>query len=130
MNDLLNQAARLLDLVDQRWARGSALLARIALEDWIREQSATLDADLPQATMRSQLLCLPQVVDAELAARTAFAWSELSAACHHHAYELSPAPAHLTALLAEVTALTGSRPPARAARPAVGPSWREAWGRA
>lgn len=111
MNDLLNQAARLLDLVDQRWARGSALLARIALEDWIREQSATLDADLSQATMRSQLLCLPQVVGAELAARATFAWSELSAACHHHAYELSPAPAHLTALLAEVTALTDSRPP-------------------
>jgi hypothetical protein len=46
--------------------------------------------------MRVQLIFLRTYLgDAELAGRAGHAWSALSRACHHHAYELAPTAAEL-----------------------------------
>jgi hypothetical protein len=90
------------------WPRAAALLGRQALE-------AALDAlwrrkrlDLASCPARIQLLCLPTYLgNAALAARAAHAWSALSHACHHRAYDLAPTAAELAAWLdavAEVVA--------------------------
>lgn len=105
--DLLDQAEQLLSPGDRQWPRGAAFLARNALEEWVRWHSATLDERLPQATMASQLLCLEHCVGPGLAGRARQTWGSLSEACHHHAYELSPSPAQVSALLDEVRVLIG-----------------------
>jgi hypothetical protein len=48
--------------------------------------------------MRAQLLCLPAYLpaDVDLATRASVAWTGLSRACHHHAYELPPAAVELS----------------------------------
>jgi hypothetical protein len=67
-------------------------LARSALEE-------TLDRLLSEAgiscgdraSARSKLSCLEvEYGNTDLPARAQYAWSRLSEACHHHAYELSP----------------------------------------
>ena len=44
---------------------------------------------------RAQFLVLPQVLDAATARQAAAVWGALSAAGHHHAYELTPTAAEL-----------------------------------
>ena len=92
------------------WPQGCALLLRMELEAWIRDRSHTLDVALPQATMRSQLLCLPLTVTEDAARRASSAWHRLSEACHQHAYELAPTVVELQSLLDEVTGLLAPRP--------------------
>ena len=73
------------------WPRASALLARQALEAVVDQFWERRALDLGGYPMQAQLICLRTYLgDAELAARTSHAWSALSGACHHHAYELSP----------------------------------------
>src|SRR5262249_23469220 len=71
------------------WPRSAALLARQSLE-------AALDAlwrlrapGVEECSMHAQLLALPSYLPkgGELAKRVAYAWSGLSRATHHHAYE-------------------------------------------
>jgi hypothetical protein len=53
-----------------------------------------------QCSMASQLLVLPSYLrDQEAARDAAYAWSALSRACHHHAYELPPTASELRALI-------------------------------
>ena len=87
-------------------AQLSALWARIELEHAVDMALADHGWDLSEANMRSKLLCLrvarPAVSDA-----ASSAWHGLSAACHHHAYELTPTVSeveHLIGLVAEVRA--------------------------
>lgn len=103
--DLLDQAEQLISPGARQWPRGAAFLARNALEEWVRGHSATLDEGLPQATMASQLLCLELCIGPGRAGRARHTWGSLSEACHHHAYELSPSPVHVSALLDEVRVL-------------------------
>ena len=89
-----------------RWPRAVALLARQALEHSLEDLWTKRDVKAGWATERSQLLCLPQVLGNDvLSAETALAWNSLSAACHQHAYDLSPTAAELTSWLDTVDEL-------------------------
>lgn len=74
-------------------ARAVCLLTRQAFEQVV---DALLDAHhlgCPAASMRARLITLGQAYGSDpqhVAYRAEAAWSRLSAACHHHAYELSP----------------------------------------
>ena len=72
------------------WPRAAALLARSSLEASMTELWQTKEIPLQRASWRAQLLCLPGYIDPDLARRVAFAHSALSAACHHHPYDLPP----------------------------------------
>lgn len=109
--DLLDMAEDLRSSGKDGWPQASAFLTRMALEVWIRGHSARLDASLPGASMRSQLLCLAESVEPDAAARASFVWHSLSQACHHHAYELSPTSAELGALIGEVRRLVDHSSP-------------------
>ena len=93
------------------WPRGCAFLVRMELEEWVRRYSATLDINLAQASMRSQLLCLDKTVTRDQSSRAAYAWHRLSEACHQHAYELAPTVGELHFLLEEVESLLASDSP-------------------
>jgi hypothetical protein len=55
------------------------------------------------ASVRAQLLCLDAYLDNEEVADDArFSWGVLSAACHHHPYELAPTASELGDWLAIV----------------------------
>lgn len=87
------------------WARAAATLARQAVEARIRELLTEHAPGARAAPMRSQLLCLETVLrDRDLARRLSYAWHRLSAALHHHAYELPPTAEELEAWLAAVRA--------------------------
>jgi len=78
------------------WPRASAILARTALETTVLRLWERRDLDLQRSTMRAQLICLRTYLgDRDLATRAGHAWSALSAACHHHYYELAPTAAEL-----------------------------------
>ena len=55
--------------------------------------------------MRAQLLCLGTYTDDDLADRISYAYTELTRACHHHPYELSPTAGEITGWLGDVAAL-------------------------
>jgi hypothetical protein len=88
------------------WPRAVALLGRQSLEGGL---DSLWDRSIPvmkQATRRTQCLCLDQFVrDRDLAEGVRTAWASLSAACHHHPYELSPSAAELRSWLDKVERL-------------------------
>jgi hypothetical protein len=78
------------------WPRASALLACRAVEASVDRLWQRRRLDLRGCSMRVQLILLRVYLDdADLAARASHAWSALSRACHHHAYELAPTAAEL-----------------------------------
>jgi hypothetical protein len=78
------------------WPRASALLAGQALGATLDRLWAEERLDFHLCPMRTQLICLRTYLDdADLAARAAHAWSALSRASHHHAYELAPTATEL-----------------------------------
>lgn len=80
------------------WPRVAALLARQALEASVLGLWNRQDLGLQGCSMPAQLICLRTYLgDAELASRAGHAWSALSRACHHHAYELAPTAGELDA---------------------------------
>jgi hypothetical protein len=98
--ELLAQADGLLRRADPvtagLWPRASALLALAALEASVLRLWQRQALDLQGCSMRTQLICLRSYLDdARLAARAGHAWSALSRACHHHAYELGPTAGEL-----------------------------------
>jgi len=95
------------------WPRASAILALQALEAGLLRLWERRAIDLRGCSMRTQLICLRSYLDdARLAARASHAWSALSRACHHHAYELSPTVADVSAAIGlvddVVTEIAGS----------------------
>jgi hypothetical protein len=78
------------------WPRAAALLGRQALEANLAALWAARAPGVERCSMRAQLACLPRYVDPALAGRVAFTWAALSAACHHHVYELSPTAGELS----------------------------------
>jgi hypothetical protein len=89
------------------WPRTSALLARQALEEAVDAWWAAVPGTrgLQQASMRSQLICLPFYLDAALARQVAYTWAVLSNACHYHPYELAPTSAELGGWIDDVATL-------------------------
>lgn len=104
--DLLDEARRLVAHPAARsrgwWARASALLGRQALERCLAALLIRRGAIPPEIPFRVQLLVLPSLVEPELAHRVAGAWAALSAATHHHGYELPPTDAELVRWLETV----------------------------
>jgi hypothetical protein len=117
---LLNYADQVLDgLIDlgPRAARTAALLARMALEDWVDEQSGSwCVAGAKPPTTTSKLVVLGWNKGADVGERARRVWHSLSRAVHHHAYELQPSPAEVRHLVSQVRDLAAAAaPPARPA---------------
>lgn len=111
----LTQARHLLNPdsgVEPTWApRAAALIARNALEGLIVEACARVGADVadPAVTTRVRLIVLRALAGGDVADPAEVAWAGLSAACHHHAYELSPTPGEVAHLISLVDDLAGVR---------------------
>ncbi len=105
--DLLNAARMVLEdssaLPKACWPRACALLARQALESALEAWWAARAPGMAMCDRTTQLRCLPWYLDQPETARLAhITWAGLSAACHHHAYELGPTAAELAAWLDDV----------------------------
>jgi len=98
------------------WARASALLARQSLETAIDDLWRKRAPIVAHCSMASQLLVLPSYLrDQEAARDAAYAWSALSRACHHHAYELAPTASELRSLIGLTRRVTAAIEAATAA---------------
>lgn len=106
-DELLVQAQQVLTTRGGRGhsARMAAFLARQALEEIIDRRCADLGASAPAATVRSKLLVLRALDDADSADAAAAAWNRLSNACHLHAYEMQPSVAEVEQLCGVVAGL-------------------------
>jgi hypothetical protein len=104
---LLETAGRLLGRADPAtaglWPRAAALLGLQALEASLARLWKRRGLDLHGCTIRTQLICLRSYLDdSALAARAGHAWSALSRASHHHAYELAPTSTELESWISAV----------------------------
>jgi hypothetical protein len=82
-------------------------LARSGLEEAVAATLTAKGHDLRRAWMASRLTVFACLVGAERSATARIAWTELSRACHRHAFELPPAEGEVRALIANVRALVG-----------------------
>lgn len=109
-NELLDAVKRLLERSDLSlqgaWPRAVALLGRQALEGGLDGFWEAEFEQMKYASRRTQTLCIEQFVrDPDLTDGIRESWAELSRACHHHPFELSPTAAELKNWLAEVEGL-------------------------
>ena len=73
------------------WGRGSAVLARQAVELALEEFWMERAPEMREASARGQFLAVRLYLEDEtLAAEGHATWSLLSRACHHHPYDLQP----------------------------------------
>jgi hypothetical protein len=87
-------------------AHVASFLARQALEDIVLSlcERRIQSLDYPVA-MRSRLIVLGMLSEPQTATAIEVAWIGLSAACHHHAYELAPTAAEVRHLINIVAGL-------------------------
>lgn len=87
--------------------RAACWLARSALEEAVRELLKARAWEPGSASMRSALTCLEIAYGDKpaVAPKAQYAWSRLSSACHHHAFELSPTAAECRHLVGVVRQL-------------------------
>lgn len=78
-----------------RWPRVCAWLIRLSLETALDQYWERVLPEAALCPMRPQLLLLPSYADPGIAERARDAWTGLSRAGHHHAYELAPTAAEL-----------------------------------
>lgn len=107
---LLAQAYAVLAAGDAHSNRASCWIARAALESVVDELLSRRKFETEGATMRSKLTVLEVAYEKEpkVPMRAQYAWTGLSNASHHHAYELSPTVAevnHLVGLVSELVAV-------------------------
>jgi hypothetical protein len=88
-----------------RWPRACAWLIRLSLEKALDQYWARTLPEAAKCPMRPQLLLLPSYAGASIGERARDAWTGLSRAAHHHAYELAPTAAELRSWHAAVTQL-------------------------
>lgn len=94
------------------WPRAAALIALDALETGVRRLWERQSLEFTGCSMRTQLICLRSYLeDGALAARAGHAWSALTRASHHHAYELAPTAAELASWFAVVRELVDASQP-------------------
>ena len=82
------------------WPRAAAVLGRQAIELSLDVLWRARAPGLQECSARAQLICLPTLLEPELAGSVDYVYSALSNACHHHPYELSPARSELISWLA------------------------------
>ena len=111
---LLDQAAAVLEDPTAHSNRGACWIARAALESAVDELLEDRNCSATDASMRSKLTLLQATSDPDddLAGRAEYAWSRLSQACHHHAFELSPTASEVRQLMGIVAALVSCSAPA------------------
>ncbi len=114
--DLLRVAHGVLDapnLPPSVSARGAALLARQALEAGLRDrwraEGATVEG-AAGASFREQILAL-RAIDETTEQQTSHTWWQLTRACHHHHYELTPASSEVDGLLSDTQVVLGELAP-------------------
>jgi hypothetical protein len=88
----------------QHAARAAALLARRSLEDTVRGLCGEWGIG-PRVSMRSCLISIRALGDPVVAGLAGAAWWGLCRACHHHAYELTPAAAEIEHLIGQTRQL-------------------------
>jgi hypothetical protein len=107
---LLDYADEVLDgtiALGPRSARTAALLARLALEDWLNEESASWSSVSDKGpTTNSKLVVLGRNQGPDVGELARRVWHSLSRALHHHAYELQPSQAEVRHLVKQVRALS------------------------
>ena len=87
------------------WPRAAAFLTRQAMEEAMRRLWLERAPGTQATPFTTQLLCLHEYLDPEIAERAAFAWGALSEACHHHGYSLPPTANNLLRWMDTVEAL-------------------------
>ena len=90
-------------------ARAVCLLTRQAFEQVVDALLDIRHLACPAASMRARLISLGQAFGTDpdhVAYRADTAWSRLSGACHHHAYELSPSLSEARTLVDDVAWLS------------------------
>lgn len=105
--------------VDRPGSRRTAVrLLRVAVEAGVDDLWRSVGRPaVCEASRRAQFLVLRQVLDAPSARQAAAVWGALSAAGHHHAYELTPTAAELAGWRADTgRCLAGLTDPDRAGR--------------
>lgn len=106
--ELTHQAGLLLDgdvTLGNQSIRAACWLARLALEDAVRQALVAKDLEPGDASMRSLISCLESAYSddrPELVVHAEYAWAGLSKASHYHAFELSPTVSEARNLLALV----------------------------
>lgn len=73
--------------IEGLWPRAAAVLGRQALEEKIL---ALIGAEFEGCSMRAQLLVLEEKLGRAKAGEFAYAYGELSEACHYHPYRSAP----------------------------------------
>jgi hypothetical protein len=98
------------------WSRASALLARQALEEALKEYWIRWAPGVERLNMRIQLDCLRgYLTDMALVDDITFTWHALSRATHHHPYELDPTADELRSLVSSTDRIVAAlAPPAPA----------------
>lgn len=97
---LLEEARALVHRPDEAtaglWPRAAAFLGRQALEEGVDEFWRRRAPGVEQCPSRAKLLCLQGYLRDQAVATAAMqAWATLSAACHHHPYDLLPTAGEL-----------------------------------
>jgi hypothetical protein len=87
-------------------ARAACWVARRGLETMVPLLLRLRCVDVGRASMNVQLICLrvSYVDNPALFSGLASAWDQLSRACHHHAYELTPTITEVRELIGRVRA--------------------------
>ena len=87
--------------------RAGCLIARQALEFVVDASLERHQMGYPRAPMRTKLICLDHAFadNPVIPFRIAMLWSQLSSACHHHAYELDPSPHATEAMIEDIARL-------------------------
>ena len=93
-----------------RATRSAALIARQALEEVVDQNCAQLMPPTRRPSMKSKLVILRQLGPAGIGDAAQVAWSELSNACHHSAYELQPSPQHIRRIVETVRTIQVPQP--------------------
>jgi len=94
-------------------ARAASALLRLALDEAMDTFWREVSPGMTRATGRSKALCLEWYTSASVARQWYAVWSALSAACHHHIYELPPTPSEVSAWHQDVTELLSVLPATR-----------------
>lgn len=77
-------------------SRGAALLGRLAIETALARYWRSTAPGAEHASRKAQFVSLRyHSADTGLATTAHQAWAELSAACHHHPYDLAPTAAEV-----------------------------------
>jgi hypothetical protein len=89
-------------------ARAACWVTRRGLEELVSELLCHRSVAVGRGSMRSKLICLSVTYadQPENVAAILMAWDQLSRACHHHAYELTPTSAEARHLIETLRAVT------------------------